>query len=139
LQLLTPNKQLIYSESENLLQVANKAVEYYQRAGNGLCSLRAGNMAAENILTTIESLKGQVSQKYKAEIKGIFGSFARGNQTNRSDIDVLVEFHRGADLFDFVGLSQFLEQRLNCKIDVVPLSSLREEIKDYVLKEVVYL
>lgn len=96
-------------------------------------------MAAENILTTIESLKGQVSQKYKAEIKGIFGSYARGDQTSRSDIDVLVEFHQGADLFDFVGLSQFLEQRLNCKVDVVPLSSLRKEIKDYVLREAVFL
>ena len=69
----------------------------------------------------------------------MFGSAAKETGTEESDIDVLVEFHRGADLFDFVGLSQFLEQRLNCKIDVVPLSSLREEIKDYVLKEVVYL
>ena len=96
-------------------------------------------MAAENILTTIESLKDQVSRDYKAEIKGIFGSYVRGEQTSQSDIDVLVEFHSSADLFDFVGLSQFLEERLGCKVDVVSLSSLREEIKPDVLKEVVYL
>ncbi len=96
-------------------------------------------MTAGNILTTIRSLKDQVRQNYKAEIKGIFGSYVRGDQTGHSDIDVLVEFDHGADLFDFVGLSQFLEEHLNYKVDVVPLSSLREEIKASVLREVVYL
>ena len=96
-------------------------------------------MTLGNILTTIRSLKDQVRQNYKAEIKGIFGSYVRGGQTGQSDIDVLVEFYHGADLFDFVGLSQFLEERLSCKVDIVPLSSLREEIKASVLKEVVYL
>lgn len=96
-------------------------------------------MTAENIIATIESLKEQIRQSYKAEIKGIFGSYVRGDQTTQSDIDVLVEFYRGADLFDFVGLSQFLEEQLDCKVDIVPLSSLREEIKAYVLKEAIYL
>ncbi len=96
-------------------------------------------MTAENILATISSLKDQVRQNYKAEIKGIFGSYVRGDQTSQSDIDVLVEFHHGADLFDFVGLSQFLEERLSLKVDVVPFSSLREEVKPYVLKEAIYV
>ncbi|HUU18026.1 MAG TPA: nucleotidyltransferase family protein [Sedimentisphaerales bacterium] len=96
-------------------------------------------MATENILTIIENLKDQVRRDYKADIKGIFGSYVRGEQTSQSDIDVLVEFHNSADLFDFVGLSQFLQERLNCKVDVVPLSSLREEVKPYVLREAVYL
>ena len=101
--------------------------------------LKVVNMVAEHVLTTIKSLKEQVRQNYKAEIKGIFGSYVHGDQTSQSDIDVLVEFDHGADLFDFVGLSQFLEERLSCKVDIVPLSSLREEIKASVLKEVVYL
>jgi len=96
-------------------------------------------MTAGNILTAIRSLKDQARQNYKAEIKGIFGSYVHGDQTGQSDIDVLVEFYHGADLFDFVGLSQFLEERLSCKVDIVPLSSLREEIKASVLREVVYL
>ena len=96
-------------------------------------------MTAGSVLTTIRSLKDQVRQNYKAEIKGIFGSYVHGDQTSQSDIDVLVEFDHGADLFDFVGLSQFLEERLSCKVDIVPLSSLREEIKASVLKEAIYL
>ena len=96
-------------------------------------------MAVENILTIIRGLKAQVKQNYKADIKGIFGSYVRGDQTGQSDLDVLVEFGHSADLFDFVGLSQFIEEHLGCKVDVVPLSSLREELKPYVLREVVYL
>ena len=96
-------------------------------------------MAADGILDTIRDLKDQVRDNYKAEIKGVFGSYVRDEATEQSDIDVLVEFQHGADLFDFVGLCQFLEEYLGRKIDVVPLSSLREEIKPWVLNEVVYL
>ena len=137
--MFTRHKQLIYPESKNVLQVTLKAVECYQRTGCHLCLLRVVNMAAENILIIIKGLKNQVRRNYKAEIKAIFGSYVRGEQTSQSDIDVLVEFHHGADLFDFVGLSQFLEERLSRKVDVVPLSSLREEVKPYVLSEAVYL
>lgn len=96
-------------------------------------------MAKEDLLKTIGSLKDRAMNDYKAEIKGIFGSYVRGEETDESDVDVLVEFQHGADLFDFVGLSQFLEEHLSCKVDVVVLSSLREELKPHVLREVVYL
>lgn len=94
-------------------------------------------MTSENILTTIKSLKEHINQNYKAEIKGIFGSYVRNEQTSQSDIDILAEFQPDADLFDFVGLSQFLEEQLNCRVDVVPIDSLREELKPYVLREAI--
>ncbi len=96
-------------------------------------------MTTESILKTIKSLKDQIKQSYKAEIKGIFGSYVRDEQTNQSDIDILAEFQQDADLFDFVGLSQFLEERLSCKVDVVSIDSLREELKPYVLREAIYI
>jgi len=96
-------------------------------------------MTTENILTEIKSLKDEIKRNYKAEIKGIFGSYVRNEQTNQSDIDILVKFHQDADLFDFVGLSQFLEEHLNCKVDVVPIDSLREELKPYVLREAIHI
>lgn len=96
-------------------------------------------MPEENIFTKIGNLKKQIRQNYKAEIKGIFGSYARGNHAIHSDIDVLVEFYPSADLFDFVGLSQFLEEHLSCKVDIVPLNSIPEELKTSILREVIYL
>lgn len=57
----------------------------------------------------------------------------------RSDIDVLVNFERGADLFHFVGLSFFLAEKIGIKVDIVPYDAIRKEIKEHVLKEAIYL
>ena len=96
-------------------------------------------MKAKDILQILQEHREEVKNKYKAEIKGIFGSFARAEQTSQSDLDILVDFHSDADLFDFVGLSLFLEEKLHCKVDIVPRNSLREEIKEEVLREAVYI
>ncbi|MDZ7304150.1 MAG: nucleotidyltransferase family protein [candidate division KSB1 bacterium] len=81
----------------------------------------------------------EVRQKYKAEVKGLFGSFVRGEEKGESDIDLLVDFEEHADLFDYVGLGLFLEEKLKRKVDIIPQRALREEIKANVLREAVYL
>jgi len=91
----------------------------------------------KDIRNLINSLKEVVRKKYKAEIIGIFGSFVRGEEKESSDIDILVEFKKDADLFDFVGLSIFLEEKLGRKIDIVPRDTLKPELKDIILKEIV--
>lgn len=96
-------------------------------------------MNKEEIIKILEEVGEEVKQKYKAEIKGIFGSYVRGEEKEDSDVDVLVDFEEGADLFDFVGTALFLEDKLHRKVDVVTERSLRKEIKPYVLKEIVYL
>ena len=67
----------------------------------------------------------------------MFGSFVRSEQAVNSDIDLLVEFEEGADLFDLIGLSLYLEEELQRKVDVVPKRALREELRESVLREVV--
>ncbi len=96
-------------------------------------------MKKDDILRILGDVKEEAKQNYKAKIVGIFGSYARGNEGEKSDIDILVDFDENASLFDLVGLSLFLEEKLNCKVDVVPRRSLREEIKPYVLQEAIYL
>ena len=93
--------------------------------------------AKNKIPKLLADLKGEIRQKYKAQVKGIFGSYARGEQKETSDIDILVDFEEDADLFDFTGLALFLEEKLNLRVDIVPEKSLRKEIKSSVLKEVV--
>ena len=99
----------------------------------------AKTMSVSEILHILNKLKTEARQKYKAEIKGIFGSYVKGVQKGGSDIDVLVEFDEEANLLDLTGLSLFLEEKLNCHVDVVPKSAIREEIKDSILKEAAYL
>ena len=81
----------------------------------------------DNFKKTIVAAKDEIHQKYKAEIKGIFGSYTRGDFHADSDIDLLVDFDDGAGLMDYVNLQQFLEDRLECKVDVVSRLSCREE------------
>jgi predicted nucleotidyltransferase len=94
-------------------------------------------MNKTKILKILTDLKGEIRQKYKAQIKGIFGSYARGEQKETSDIDILVDFEEDADLFDFTGLALFLEEKLKIHVDIIPEKSLRKEIKRSVLKEVI--
>ena len=81
----------------------------------------------ENLRTTIVEMKDVIRQTYKAEIKGIFGSYVRSDFHADSDLDLLVDFDDSADLMDHVNLQRFLEDRLECKIDVVSRHSGREE------------
>ncbi|MEW6380670.1 MAG: nucleotidyltransferase family protein [bacterium] len=92
-----------------------------------------------NIIRILKGLEDQIRQKYKAEIIGVFGSYARGEQKESSDIDILVRFLEGASLLDFVGIADFLEEKLKVRVDIVPADTVREEIKEQVFKEAVYL
>jgi len=93
----------------------------------------------DEILKTLEKLREEIRRKYKVKAIGVFGSIIRDEQKETSDIDVLVDFEDDADLFDLVGLSLFLEEKLKQKVDVVSKRALREEIRDTVLKETAYL
>ena len=93
----------------------------------------------EEIQKTIVEAKDEIRQQYKAEVKGIFGSYARGDFHADSDLDLLVDFDDGANLLDLVGLQQFLEDKLGCKVDVVSRRSLREEIRISVFNDMIHL
>ena len=98
---------------------------------------QANKHTASHILSLLRELKDEVRRKYKAELKGLFGSSAHGKAKKESDIDVLVEFDEGANLLDLVGLSLFLEEKLHHPVDVVQESAIREELKENILSEAV--
>jgi len=95
------------------------------------------NRELEGVIETLKSLEEQIRKEYKAEIVGVFGSYARGEQRGSSDLDILAKFLEGATLFDFVGLGNFLEEKLNLKVDIVSERALREELREGIFKEVV--
>jgi len=83
--------------------------------------------------------KGVLRKKYKVKNIGIFGSFARGEQKANSDIDVLVEFDGLPDIFLLIDLEDFLKKLTKRKVDVVRKNAVREELKDIIAKEVMYI
>jgi predicted nucleotidyltransferase len=69
----------------------------------------------------------------------VFGSVARGDAGERSDIDFLVDLEPGRSLLDLGGLNLDLERLLDAKVDVVSSRGLRERVRDRVLREAVPL
>lgn len=93
----------------------------------------------EEIKKILKAHKEEVSQKYKVSEIGVFGSFVRGEQRKRSDIDILVEYEEIPDLFEFINLERYLQRLLRKKVDLVRKEAIRSELKDRILKEVVYI
>ena len=91
--------------------------------------------STQELLVIMRELKPKIMKRYKAKEIELFGSIVRGEQSETSDIDILVDFEEGADLFDLTGLAIFLEEELGRKVDVVPKRALREELRQSVLRE----
>jgi hypothetical protein len=83
--------------------------------------------------------KEEVQQEYKVSELGIFGSFVRGEQKKRSDIDILVEYSELPDLLKLIELENRLQKLLKRKVDLIEKSGIRTELKEIILKEVVYI
>jgi predicted nucleotidyltransferase len=96
-------------------------------------------MKIEVLKSQIEALKPTLRERFKVETIGIFGSYVRGEQKKKSDLDVLVEFSEPPSLFEFVELEDFLSQKLGLKVDLVMRDALKPRIKDIILKEAVYV
>jgi hypothetical protein len=95
----------------------------------------------EEIKRILKEHKEEVSRKYKVSEIGIFGSFVRGEQKKRSDLDILVEFDEEniPSLLKLIEMERYLQRLLRKKVDLVMKSSIRPELKDIILKEVVYI
>lgn len=93
----------------------------------------------EEIKNTLAQHKEELRETYNVKEIGVFGSVVRGEGTETSDIDILVDFEDGADLLNLVGLALFLEEKLGRKVDVVSKRALRSEIRDSVMQEVIPL
>ncbi len=92
----------------------------------------------EEVKKILESHKAELREQYKVKEIGVFGSFVRGEQKKRSDIDILVEYYEIPDLLKFIELERHLQRLLRKKVDLIEKKGIRPELKDRILKEVVY-
>ena len=77
--------------------------------------------------------------RYAVKSLGVFGSYVRGDQHPRSDLDVLVEFERAPSLFTYGELEDHLSQLVGIKVDLVMKKTLKPHIGRAILAEVVPL
>lgn len=91
-----------------------------------------------DILREIQNNKEKIKAFGVIKI-GVFGSFARGEQSKDSDIDFLVEFQIDKKTFrNFIDLAFFLEDRLERKVELVTTESLSPYFKSHILETVEY-
>jgi predicted nucleotidyltransferase len=83
--------------------------------------------------------KQSLCTKYQITELGVFGSYARGEQTEESDVDILVDYEIAPTLIMLVELRDYLSQLFDLKVDVVTKNGLKSRIRERVLAEVVYI
>ena len=93
----------------------------------------------EDVIQRLKNLNPQLNKNFGVSRLGVFGSYARGEEQKNSDIDVLVEFNKPMNLFEFSRLKSFLSDQLGIKVDLVTPGALKPLIKDQILNNVAYL
>lgn len=86
----------------------------------------------------IEAIKLKVVpilKRYEAKKAALFGSCARGEIAEDSDIDILVEIEKDISLLDFVGLKLELEEALGKKVDLVEYDTIKPLLREHILKD----
>jgi predicted nucleotidyltransferase len=85
----------------------------------------------------IENIKPKIIDilRKKGVVKaGIFGSYARGEQNENSDVDILIDPPKGMEI-EFVGLKIELENSLGKKVDFLTYNGINPHLKKYILKD----
>lgn len=105
------------------------------RVDLGYPGFEGSEMTIEELLRTKRHEILRVAAQYGAGNVRVFGSVARGEADDRSDIDMLVEMEPGRSLLDLGGLQFELERLLGRPVDVVTERGLKARIRDRVLRE----
>mgnify|MGYP001554127448 FL=1 len=88
-------------------------------------------MNQKQVVTRIQANQARLTELGVASLS-LFGSMARGDSTEDSDIDLLVRFDGHADFDRYMDLKLFLEDLLGQRVDLVTEQALREEIRAHV-------
>jgi predicted nucleotidyltransferase len=94
----------------------------------------------DHILTFLTQNKKLFRDRYHIIRIGLFGSYARGEQTTKSDVDLLVEFEENTqDLYDLkIQIKEFIKKSLGIEVDICREKYIKPRIKNSILKETVY-
>ncbi len=91
----------------------------------------------KEIKEILRRYKPLLRERFKVKEIGVFGSYVRGEQSEESDVDIIVEFYAPIG-WEFIDLKEFLEEILGKKVDLVTVKALKPQLRDKILKEVAF-
>lgn len=94
-------------------------------------------MKRDDVLRILQDVRQELVDRYHISGLSVFGSVARDDARQDSDVDILVEFSQPIGLFQFIELQQRLETLLGSKVDLGTPRSLKPRIKEQVLQEAI--
>lgn len=91
----------------------------------------------DGIRETLKRLKPVLKERFKVKEIGVFGSYVRGDESPESDVDILVEFSEPIG-WEFFDLQEFLKEILGKDVDLVTVPALKPQLRERILKEVIF-
>lgn len=95
-------------------------------------------METQPILQTLQKNKNHFFKKYPLKSMALFGSYARNEAKEKSDVDIMVEFLSPVG-FEFVDLAIELENILHQKVDLVSKKGIKPDMLPYIEKDLIYV
>ena len=86
-----------------------------------------------------ENIIKSVIKRINPTLVGVFGSYARGEETDKSDLDILIDFDMKVDLLELIGIEQELSELLGIKVDLITLRSVNASLKPYIESDLIRL
>jgi len=96
-------------------------------------------MKKDALIKKLRSLKQDLYYKFGIEQIALFGSFARDEAKDESDVDIVILKIKNKNYFTRVQAKYYLEKQLNCKVDLGYFETIRSIIKEEIKKEMIYV
>ena len=90
-------------------------------------------MITSNQATIIKNVLDRINPT----LIGVFGSFARGEENENSDLDLLIDFEQKVDLLELIGIEQELTELLGIKVDLITERSVHSKLKSFIEKDLI--
>ncbi len=99
--------------------------------------LTVNQMDKNQVLDIIKQHQAELHNQYAVKSLALFGSVARDEADDASDVDLLVEFSKPVGLFHFLRLKNGLQEWLNNEVDLVTYQALKSPLKEQILQEMI--
>ena len=94
-------------------------------------------MNKQQAIQTLTNCKALLSMRFGVTRLALFGSTARDSATDKSDVDILIDFDGVATSQRYFGVQFYLEDLLGCPVDLVTEKALRAELRPYIEREAI--